>query len=205
MARIRSRCSTRGMPSAAISASATPSMSYGLTTSASRSSRDGAGKAAEEQHARFVVSRGDELLGDQVHPVVKAADVADVRRAVQLEHFRRLAVPIDQRDRLVAVAGEPRVEPIDLRANPVAELAVSGDARPARRAHLHERDRLRRRRRVRACARSSASARRDPWCSRGDRPTRPAASAAAARSARGPPCGTLRGRRRRRPQARPLD
>ena len=40
----------------------------------------GAGELAEHEHALFVVAGGDELLGDEVHAVVEAAHVADVRR-----------------------------------------------------------------------------------------------------------------------------
>jgi hypothetical protein len=52
----------------------------------------GAGELAEHQHAAFVVARGDEFLGHQVHAVVQAADVAQVGGAVEAEHRRWLVV-----------------------------------------------------------------------------------------------------------------
>ena len=52
-----------------------------------------AGERAEHQHAALVVARGDELLGDQVHAVVQAADVAEVRCLEEAEHLGRLVVP----------------------------------------------------------------------------------------------------------------
>ena len=41
----------------------------------------GAGQLAQNQHAVEVVARGDELLGDEVHPVVQRRDDAEVARA----------------------------------------------------------------------------------------------------------------------------
>ena len=38
---------------------------------------------AQHQHAVLVVARGDEFLGDQVHPVVQRADDAEVRETVE--------------------------------------------------------------------------------------------------------------------------
>ena len=55
-----------------------------------------AGERAQHEHAVLVVSRRDELLGDQVHAVVQRADDAEVREAVERDEAaaaeRRLVV-----------------------------------------------------------------------------------------------------------------
>ena len=46
------------------------------------------GEAAQQQNAQLVLAGCHEFLGDQVHAVVQAADVAQIRRAVVTEHRR---------------------------------------------------------------------------------------------------------------------
>ncbi len=102
MQRIRSRCSSGCIVSASWSAAAHWSASYGLTTSASASSRDAPGELRQDQHALLVVARGDELLGDEVHAVVQAADEAQVGGAVILVDGLGLVVLDDEHDRRIA-------------------------------------------------------------------------------------------------------
>ena len=59
----------------------------------------GAGELAEDQHAVLVDAAGDELLGDQVHPVVQRADDAELRQPVQRDHLDlvEMALLVDDR------------------------------------------------------------------------------------------------------------
>ena len=69
---------------------------------------------AQHQHAVLVVARRDELLGDEVHPVVQRADDAEVREAVERDEARqRRAAPCGSRRR----GGTPgmRVPRVELR------------------------------------------------------------------------------------------
>ena len=60
----------------------------------------GAGQAAQHQHAVLVIPRGDELLRDQVHPVVQRAHDAEVRETIERDEARQLErglVVVDRR------------------------------------------------------------------------------------------------------------
>ena len=102
----------------------------------------GAGELGEHEHAALVVARGDELLGDEVHAVVQAADEAHVGGAVVLVDLVRLVMLGSSR--MIgggAALGEARVDRVDERAH--ALLVVAGsrsmlDAR--RRGDLDERE-----------------------------------------------------------------
>src|SRR6185437_2455602 len=58
-------------------------------------------EARQDKHALLVVARGDELLGDEIHTVVKAGYDAEIRRPEELEHLGGLMVANGKRDRLV--------------------------------------------------------------------------------------------------------
>ncbi len=105
---MRSRCSAPGMVSARCSASAVSSTWYGLTISASRSSRAAPAKRLQDQDAALVVARRHELLAHQVHAVVQARDQADVGGAEQLVDGVVVVVRRQQVDRLRSRAGPKR-------------------------------------------------------------------------------------------------
>ena len=83
----------------------------------------GAGELAQHQHAAFIVARRDEFLRDEVHPVVEAADVAEVRPAVEAEHFRRLVVLVPEDKRPPPRALEPLVDALDQARDAFPEIA----------------------------------------------------------------------------------
>ena len=91
-ARIRCirRCrSSRGISRADRMASAISSMANGIDLQRVGQLAGRAGELAEDQHAVLVGPAGDELLGDQVHPVVQRADDAEVGQPVQGHHLDR--------------------------------------------------------------------------------------------------------------------
>ena len=57
-----------------------------------------AGELAEQEHAAFIVARGDELLRDEIHPVVQAADEAEIGRAIVLVDLVGIVVLDEQHD-----------------------------------------------------------------------------------------------------------
>ena len=61
---------------------------------------------AQDEHAAIVVSRGDELLGDQIHPVVQAADEAEIGAAIVFIDLLWLVVLRHENDRRVLAASE---------------------------------------------------------------------------------------------------
>ena len=69
-----------------------------------------AGKVRQHEHALFVVSCRDKLLGNEIHAVVKAADDADIGCAEQPEDLVRLVMADDKPDRLVPVAAVLQVD-----------------------------------------------------------------------------------------------
>jgi hypothetical protein len=70
----------------------------------------GAGELAEHEDTLLVVTRGHELLGHEVHPVVEAAHVTEVGGAVVAEDGGGLVVRAEQDDRPVAPADPLRVD-----------------------------------------------------------------------------------------------
>ena len=91
-------------------ASATCCTSYGLTSSASLSSSAAPAKRAQDQHALFVVARGDEFLGDQIHAVMQRGDQADVGSAVEACDLVVRVMLLQQDDRHPAAGLESRVD-----------------------------------------------------------------------------------------------
>ncbi len=74
------------------------STANGFTSSASVNSRADAGEAAQNQHAVSIGAAGGELLRDQIHAIVQAADNEEIRQAVQRAHLRdRCTVPCRER------------------------------------------------------------------------------------------------------------
>ena len=67
-----------------------------------------AGEGAEDQHTILVVARRDELLGDEVHPVVQARDETEIDAPEVLVDLRRLDMLDAQRD-LVTRARTARI------------------------------------------------------------------------------------------------
>src|SRR5947208_1055606 len=74
------------------------------------------GELAEQQHAGLVVARGDELLCDEVHPVVQAAHEAEVGRAVVLVDLVGVVVRDDEHDGRRTPVRESCVDALDERA-----------------------------------------------------------------------------------------
>ena len=86
----------------------------------------------------LVLARGDELLRDEVHAVVEAADVTKVGGAVEPEDRGRLVVRAKQDDRPVVSMAEPPVDPRRQLLHRVVELRVPFDLRPAGSGELDE-------------------------------------------------------------------
>ena len=98
----------------------------------------GAREPAQHQYAELVGPGSDELLGDQVHAVVQAADVTDVRGAEQLEDVRWLVVGLEPHDRSILAIGEPRVDARNRLPHLSTELAVGWQGTPGRFGHLRQ-------------------------------------------------------------------
>ena len=96
---MRSRCSSADIGSAVASAALASLEIVRVDDQRLGQLARGAGELAQHEHAALVVARGDELLRDQVHAVVQAAHVAEVRGAIVAEHRRRLVVRAQQDDR----------------------------------------------------------------------------------------------------------
>ena len=96
-----------------------------------------AGEPAEDQHAPFVVTRGDELLRHQVHSVVQAPHVTEIRRAQEPVDLRRIVMGLEKADRTGAAA-KAGVDPIRRRPQRGSESAIGRQARSARFGNLHE-------------------------------------------------------------------
>ncbi len=106
--------------------------------SASVSSRAAPGELAQHEHAPLVRPRRHELLGHEVHPVVQAAHVADVRRAEVAEDRGRLVVRPQQHDGPVGTFGPPGVDALREGLDAVVEGLVPRDPRAAGSRELGE-------------------------------------------------------------------
>ena len=99
MKRIRSRCSSAGIVSASCERRGALVGVVRIDDQRLGQFARGAGELRQDQHALLVVARGDELLGDQVHAVVQAADEAEVGGAMVLVDGVRLVMLGEQDDR----------------------------------------------------------------------------------------------------------
>ena len=112
MARMRSRCSSTDISSAAASAAARFVEIVGIDDQRLGQLTGRARELAEHEHAALIVPGGDEFLGDEIHPIVQTADVADVGGAVVPEDRRRLVMGTAQNNRPVGAVAEPLIDPV---------------------------------------------------------------------------------------------
>ena len=95
-------------------------------------------KRRKQQHAPFIVTRGDKLLRNEVHPVVKTRDNTQVSRTEQFEDFVGLVMTHDQFDRLERGVAVPRVDGIDQFRSLFLQAAVGRKLVPGRCRDLKE-------------------------------------------------------------------
>src|SRR6266567_7933299 len=98
----------------------------------------GARELRQHEHPLLVVTRGDELLGDQVHAVVEARDHAHVRGAIVLVDDGRLVVLDLEPDRLPAAFAEACIDAPGECAHPAFEVLIFIERRTRRRRDLDE-------------------------------------------------------------------
>ncbi len=97
-----------------------------------------AGELAQDQHAVLILARRDELLRDQIHPVVQRSDQAEIGGLVQLLDVVVTVVLGEQQNRLPSAALKLPVDSLGFRFHFEQQILVAFDLRPARRADLHE-------------------------------------------------------------------
>ena len=101
----------------------------------------GPGHFAQHEHAVAIVARGDELLRDEVHPVVERADDAEVREAVERDQPANLQRRLAIADRTVVRSGAvPHVDVLDLLVDLPFDLRVAPELRARRHPDLDERE-----------------------------------------------------------------
>src|SRR5436309_10321086 len=98
----------------------------------------GARELAEHQHTAVVVPSADEFLRDQIHTVVKTADVAQIRGTQESVYVLWLVMRVQQQDRTVAVRAEAAVDTTSRFKHLRSDLAVGWETIPARLGNLHE-------------------------------------------------------------------
>ena len=98
----------------------------------------GAGELREHQHSAVVDARGDELLGDQVHPVAQRRHEHDVGGTVEGRHLLRRVGVVQVMDGLCPDPAVLAVDPADQELDLLAQLLVGPDVLPAGAGHLDE-------------------------------------------------------------------
>src|SRR4029079_15192526 len=82
------------------------------------------GELTEDENARVVVARCDELLCDEIHSIVETADKAQLRRPIVLVNLDRLVMLHEEDDRRVQSIGESRVDACHKRSNFLLVLLI---------------------------------------------------------------------------------
>ena len=101
----------------------------------------GTGKTAEQKHTPLVIPSRHKLFRHEIHAVMQAADVADIRGPVVAQHLWRLVVPVQEDHGWMRPSREPRVDAIHLRRHTLAKLAIPINERPAGGGNLENRQR----------------------------------------------------------------
>lgn len=125
----RMRCIRRfrsagDIPMASRIASASSSIAYGLNRRASLSLESSPGKLAQEQDAILVRPASDELLGNQVHSIMKRADDAEVSQTMECSHLHRREVPLEVNHGAPPLRSPFPVEPLDLTVDLLVNLLI---------------------------------------------------------------------------------
>ena len=97
------------------------------------------GELAENEDALLIVPCRDEFLGDQIHPVVKAADDAQIGAAVMHHHILYIMMLNQEMNRPVGLGAEPGIDAIGQRHYLLLEQRIFLDLRAARRGNLDKR------------------------------------------------------------------
>src|SRR3989338_6489912 len=95
-------------------------------------------KLAQDEHSLSIRSGGDELLGDEVHSIMKRGHQTQIGGLIKRRDLRMGVVFLQEHNRLPRSRLESPVDPIHLRVQLCPQVMVSLNQRSARGSQLHK-------------------------------------------------------------------